>query len=60
MTERTARKLRYDDTVRLRGGPGWHYPCDNHYMTECASWHCQRLGRCRLTEYFALFKAMKP
>jgi hypothetical protein len=42
------------DWVRLRGGPGWDYPCDNPHVTECALSHCQQMRRCRLKEYFAL------
>lgn len=50
----TARKI--DETVRLRGGPGWDYPCKNPHIIECASSHCQKVGRCRLSEYFELYK----
>ena len=42
------------DWARLRGGPGWDYPCDNPYITECALVQCQKAGRCRLKEYFKL------
>lgn len=42
------------DWVRLRGGPGWHYPCDNPHVTECALSACQKARRCKLTDYFAL------
>jgi len=48
---------RIDESVKLRGGPGWDYPCDNPHMIECASSHCQVKRRCRLKEYFALSAA---
>lgn len=50
VTERTA----------YRGGPGWDYPCDNPYIIECTSPHCQAVKRCRLIEYFMLFNDEQP
>jgi hypothetical protein len=44
------------DWVRLRGGPGWDYPCDNPCVTECALAQCQKAKRCRLKDYFATFR----
>src|SRR5262245_10246868 len=43
---------RRDERVRLRGGPGWDYPCDNSFVTECAMWECQKARRCRMKDYF--------
>lgn len=48
------RRERISDWARLRGGPGWDYPCDNPHMIECASSHCQKARRCRMKDYFAL------
>lgn len=53
----TMTKRKISESVRLRGGPGWDYPCDNPHMIECASSHCQKAGRCRLKEYFEVVRS---
>lgn len=33
--------------IRLRGGPGNDFPCNDPNMIECAIWECQKEGRCQ-------------
>jgi len=35
------------ETVKLRGGPGFDFPCNDPTIIECAFWECQSHQRCR-------------
>jgi hypothetical protein len=32
---------------KLRGGPGFNFPCVHQTIVECANWDCQKNHRCK-------------